>query len=73
MSGKKSAEMAERIKNVMQNRRNIRQQIQLINRIHDCRSIDELLDGHIEKPARNVDKKYTPRSENGKKLFFEIG
>lgn len=64
----KAKHISDSIKSIMQSRRNIQQQLQLINRIHECRSIDQLIDGHIELPSKTVEKTYTPRSDYGKKM-----
>lgn len=66
-----SVKIAGQIKHIMQQRRDIRQQIQLINRLHECNSIEHMIDGHFELPSETVTKKYNPRSEKGKTLFAE--
>lgn len=67
-----SFETAMRMRDVMAQRRDIQQQLQIINRINSCKSLMELFDGRIESPTRSIEKLYTPRSKNGEAFDWSL-
>lgn len=58
-------EAIRRLRTTLRNRRNVKQELDLINRILDC-GVRQMTDGHtVPTPQDTVPKSYTPRSGDG--------